>query len=47
MPVYVLDENALRTSTGEMRLRLNDDGSVRGFDFNAGRINQIKFRKVK
>jgi CubicO group peptidase (beta-lactamase class C family) len=47
MPAYVFAENALRTSTGEMRLRLNHDGSVSGFDFNAGRVNQIKFRKVK
>jgi len=30
-----------------MRLRLAKDGSVKGFDFNAGRVNQIKFRKVK
>ena len=46
-PVYVFAENALRTSIGEMRLRFHDDGSVKGFDFNAGRVNHIKFRKVK
>ncbi len=46
-PVHVLAENALRTPIGEMRLRLDKDGSVKGFDFNAGRVNQIKFRKVK
>ena len=46
-PVYVFAENALRTSTGEMRLHLGNDGAVKGFDFNAGRVNHIKFRKVK
>ncbi len=46
-PVHVFAENALRTPIGEMRLRLDKDGSVKGFAFNAGRVNQIKFRKVK
>jgi len=46
-PVQIVAENTLRTSIGEMRLRLAKDGSVKGFDFNAGRVNQIKFRKVK
>ena len=46
-PVHVFAENALRTPIGEMRLRLDKDGLVKGFDFNAGRVNQIKFRKVK
>jgi len=46
-PVYILAENALGTAIGEIRLRLNDDGAIKGFDFNAGRVNHIKFRKVK
>jgi len=46
-PVQIIAENTLRTSIGEIRLRLDKDGSVKGFDFNAGRVNQIKFRKVK
>ena len=46
-PVHVLAENALRTTLGEMRLHFTQDGSVKGFDFNAGRVNQIKFRKIK
>ena len=46
-PVQIIAENTLRTPIGEMRLRLDKSGSVNGFDFNAGRVNQIKFRKVK
>lgn len=46
-PVHVFAENALRTSIGEMRLHFGKEGSIKGFDFNAGRVNQIKFRKVK
>ena len=46
-PVQIIAKNTLRTSIGEMRLRLNKDGSIEGFDFNAGRVNHIKFRKVK
>ena len=46
-PAHVFAENALRTPIGEMRLHWNKDGSLKGFDFNAGRVNQIKFRKVK
>jgi hypothetical protein len=46
-PVHILTEDTLLTSLGEMRLRLDSDGSVKGFDFNARRVNQIKFRKVK
>ena len=46
-PVHIFAENALRATIGEMRLRFDKDGSVKGFDLNAGRVNQIKFRKVK
>jgi CubicO group peptidase (beta-lactamase class C family) len=46
-PVHILTEDTLLTSLGEMRMRLDKDGSVKGFDFNARRVNQIKFRKVK
>lgn len=46
-PVHVFAENALRTPIGEMRLQFDRDGLIKGFDFNAGRVNQIKFRKVK
>jgi hypothetical protein len=46
-PIQIIAENTLRTSIGEMRLRLAKDGSVKGFNFNTGRVNQIKFRKVK
>jgi CubicO group peptidase (beta-lactamase class C family) len=46
-PVHVFARNSLRTSLGEMRLRLNKDGSIKGFELNAGRVTGIKFRKVR
>jgi len=46
-PVYVYAKNALRTSIGEFRLTLDMDGNIKGFTLNAGRVKNIKFRKVK
>jgi len=45
--VHFFAENALLTSIGELRLRLGEDRSVKGFELHAGRVNHIKFRKVK
>ncbi len=39
--------NALRSAIGELRLRLGKDGSIKGFDLNAGRVTHIKFLKAR
>lgn len=45
-PLYPFTENAFICETGEIRWQFNN-GSIKGFILNAGRVNQIKFRKVK
>jgi len=46
-PVYVYAKNALRTSIGELRLTVDKDRNIKGFTLNAGRVKNIKFRKIK
>jgi hypothetical protein len=45
--VHVYAKNALRTSIGEFRLAIDKDGNIKGFTLNAGRVKNIKFRKIK
>jgi CubicO group peptidase (beta-lactamase class C family) len=46
-PIYPFAPNALRAPIGELRLRLSKEGAVKGFTLNAGRVNNIRFKKVK
>jgi CubicO group peptidase (beta-lactamase class C family) len=46
IPVKVFAPNSLRTQLGELRLQLGRNGSIKGFDLNAGRVIHIKFRKT-
>jgi CubicO group peptidase (beta-lactamase class C family) len=45
--VHVYAKNALRTSIGEFRLAIDKDGNIKGFTLYAGRVKNIKFRKIK
>jgi hypothetical protein len=46
-PVHVYAKNALRTSIGEFRLAIDKEGTIKEFTLNAGRVKNIKFRKIK
>jgi hypothetical protein len=46
-PITIFAEDALRPPIGELRLHFLRDGNIKGFNLNAGRVTNIKFKKKK